>query len=273
MVENAVQQTAAGEVAPGERGSWLRSLGVDPGELAGRIVTTAAWKGGVGKTFLALELAHMLDAVLVDFDWDKGNASRAWGFREETRATAPLLDALERGRTPRPLAGGPWRADLIPCHADFVDNQPSPEQLTRALESWAADLKRPLVVDTHPGGVPATYGAVAAAHVVVVPVVLAEREMEATEGMIGELKSYPLLLVPNKVGVSPQERYISWLERITSSAKVPVGPVVGRYEWLSTRRRRMAVTATQPVPARAQRLVGELQRVGEAVVSHVRVAV
>lgn len=271
MVEDAVQQAVAGEVTPGERGSWLRGLGIDPGELAGRIITTAAWKGGVGKTFLALELAHLLDAVLVDLDWDKGNASRAWGFREEARASVPLLDALERGRTPRPLAGGLWRADLVPCHADFVDNQPPVEQLTRALESWAVDLKRPLVVDTHPGGVPATYGAVAAAHVVVVPVVLAEREMEATEGMIGELKSYPLLLVPNKVG-TPQERYISWLERITGSAKVPVAPVVGRYDWLSTRRRRMAVTATQPVPARAQRLVDELQRVGEAVVNHVRVA-
>lgn len=260
-------QTASLEQA---RGSWLRGQGLEPADLAGRIIVNAAYKGGVGKTFLALELAYLLDAVLVDLDWDKGNASRAWGFREETRAGAPLLDALDRGRTPRPLAGGPWRADLIPCHADFVDNQPPPEQLTTALESWAADLKRPVVIDTHPGGVPSTYGAVAAAHVVVVPTVLAEREMEATEGMIAELKSYPLLLVPNRVGVSPQERYISWLERITTTTGVPVGPVVGRYDWLMTRKRRMAVCATTPPPARARRLVEELHRVGEVVVKHAR---
>ena len=49
------------------------------------IITIAAWKGGVGKTELAKELAWLLDGVLVDLDWDAGGATRAWGYRHETR--------------------------------------------------------------------------------------------------------------------------------------------------------------------------------------------
>ena len=258
------------------KGSWLAELGLTPADLAGRIITVAAYKGGVGKTFLAYELAYLLGGVLLDLDWDKGNASVAWGYREEQRMTSPLLDALDRGRTPRPLTGGPWRPDLVPCSKDFGTNQPSADKLTTVIETWAAqwggELDCPLIIDTHPGGNPSTYGAVAAAHVVVAPVILGEREMEASEDMIDELKSYPLLLVPNKVPLSPPERYIIWLERIASKGAVPVGPAVSKNDWLTTRKRRMAVTATDPVPARARTLVDELHRVAEVVVSNVRAA-
>ncbi len=47
-----------------------------------KIITVAAYKGGVGKTTLALELAQLLDAPLVDLDWDKGGATNRWGYRE-----------------------------------------------------------------------------------------------------------------------------------------------------------------------------------------------
>ncbi|WP_369974840.1 ParA family protein, partial [Thermobifida halotolerans] len=78
----------------------------------------AAYKGGVGKTTIASELAYVMGAVLLDLDWDRGNATRAWGYRTEQRASAPLLDAIEAGRTPRPLVGK-RKADLVPCHEDF----------------------------------------------------------------------------------------------------------------------------------------------------------
>ena len=259
---------------PGQgKGSWLETIGLQPADLAGRIITVAAYKGGVGKTFLAYELAYQLGGVLLDLDWDRGNASVAWGYREEQRVTSPLLDALERGRVPRPLAGGPWRPDLVPCSKDFGPNQPSAAALTGIVEEWAGhwgrELGCPLIIDTHPGAQSSTFGAVAAAHVVVAPVILGEREMEATEDMVAELKSYPLLLVPNKVGISPPERYISWLEEISTSALVPVGPAIGKNDWLTTRKRRMAVTATDPVPRRARQLVDELEAVAAAVVKHV----
>jgi chromosome partitioning protein len=87
--------------------------------------------------------------------------------------------------------------------------------------------------------------------------------------MVAELKSYRLLLVPNKVGISPPERYINWLERIATGALLPVGPAVSKADWLTTRQRRMAISASDPVPARARTLVDELHRVGETVVKHV----
>ena len=68
-----------------------------------RIVTVAAAKGGVGKTTLAYELAYLLQAPLVDLDWDRGGATRQWGYRHEDRMRAPLLDALERGGVPKPV--------------------------------------------------------------------------------------------------------------------------------------------------------------------------
>jgi len=266
------------------KGSWLAELGMTPADLAGKIIAVAAYKGGIGKTMLSYELAYLLGGTLVDLDWDKGNASRAWGYREESRTTRPLLDALERGRldrsgpvprwegkAPRPLAGGPWRPDLVPCSTDFVDNQPTPELGAAAIEAWAAqwgeEMRCPVIIDTHPGGGPATYSAVAAAHVIVVPVVLGEREMEATEGLLDELKSYRLLLIPNKVSTSPPARYINWLERISSKAFVPVGPAISLYPRLTTRQRRMAVCASDPTPAWARGFVDEMHQVARAVVN------
>lgn len=262
------------EAGPGlGKGAWLASAGVGPQDLAGKVVTISAYKGGVGKTLLAYELAYLLGAVLVDLDWDWGNASRAWGYREETRKSSTLLDALERRRVPRPITGGPWRPDLVPCSSDFGSAQPGTEALTEALTRWAGEwgqeLGSPVVIDTHPGGGSSTFAAAAVANIVVAPVVLAEREMEGTEGMVEELKGYPLLLTPNKVPMSPPERYISWLDRIAKAGAVPVGPAVSDYRWLGTRSRRMAVCASDPVPARARKLVDELQSVAGRVVADV----
>lgn len=254
------------------KGSWLRSLGLTPADLAGRIIATSAYKGGVGKTFMAYELAYLLGGILVDLDWDKGNATRAWGYREETRVNAPLLDALDRNRVPRPIAGGPWRADLVPCHSDFGANQPDQETMTGALEKWAAqwadEYRCPVIVDTHPGGSPAIFGALAAAHAVVAPVVLGEREMEATEGMAAELRSYPIILAPNRVSASPAERYINWLSRIAETNRLPVAPPVSEYRWMMTRTRRMAVCASDQV-AKTRSLVDELHGLAGFVVKHV----
>ena len=83
------------QVTAGERGTALGRIGLtgpaldtfceDVGaspdyvlDLFDRlIITIAAWKGGVGKTELAKELAWLLDGVLVDLDWDAGGATRA----------------------------------------------------------------------------------------------------------------------------------------------------------------------------------------------------
>lgn len=251
----------------------LRELGVDAApeavdRLRGKIIAVASWKGGVGKTTLAYELAWLLGSVLVDFDWDRGGISRQWGYRHETRTNAPLLDALEAGRTPHPLRGGEYRADLVPSHPDWSANQPSDDRLAGVLEGWAGEWNRPVVVDTHPGGVPSTYGAIAAAHLVVVPVPFGEREFEAVQGMLDELRTYPLLLIPNMIPSIPLERDITRLADVGEHYNVRIGPLISEYRWLRRRQRRMAVSASRPTPKRAARLVGELTSVTRAVIEH-----
>ncbi|MEB3033323.1 ParA family protein [[Mycobacterium] nativiensis] len=232
------------------------------------IVTVAAWKGGVGKTEIAKELAYLLDGVLVDLDWDEGGATRNWGYRHEARTTAPLLDALDSGRVPRPLSGGGVRADLIPSHPDFAINQPAADRMATTLEHWSQALGRPLVIDTHPGGVPSTMGAVGAAHVVVVPVNLETRALRATEGMAQELQGgFPLLFVLNRVEAAPESE-LKQLEKLSEMFDIPVGPVVSSHAFLKRRKLTMAVCApgrSGEIPARAAEFVGEMHDVAKRV--------
>src|SRR5690625_1546015 len=228
-----------------------------------RIYAVASYKGGVGKTTIAAELAYVLGAVLVDLDWDRGNATRAWGYRTEQRATAPVLDAIETGRVPRPLVGK-RKADLLPCHEDFVDMQPEPNTMAGLVEKWATDWQRDVVVDTHPGGSPSTLGAMAAAHRIIVPAPFGEKEHEALEGMITQLADYPLMVVPSKVPPVPTARDIERLRRITGEAGVPVAPPVSHYVWLPRRTRRMAVSAP-PVTKQGEPFAAEIAALAEAV--------
>jgi chromosome partitioning protein len=233
------------------------------------IVTVAAWKGGVGKTELAKELAFLLGAVLVDLDWDEGGATRAWGYRHEARTTAPLLDALETGRVPRPMSGSGVRADLIPSHPDFATNQPPADRMATALEQWSQTLRRPLVIDTHPGGVSSTMGAVAAAHVIVVPVNLETRALKATESMAKELQGgYPLMFVINRVEAAPESE-LKQLEKLSETFGIPVGPFVSSHTFLKRRKLTMAVCApgrAGGIPARAAGFVEEMHNVAKSIV-------
>lgn len=259
------------------RGEWLKSLGLGPRALAGKIITVGGYKGGIGKTTIAYELAYLLDAILVDFDWNKGGATRSgWGYREENRKGAPLLEALLNKRTPRPLSGGIWKPDLVPSHSDLHENEPAADDTAVAIERWAREWAttygRPVVVDTHPGSGPSTLGALACADVAVVPCVFAENEVEATCEMMEDLKAYRLLIVPYKVKGSEPARYRQRILSTLKSTGVHLGPPVGRYEWLERRALKIAVSADRPVAIRARPLVEELQSVARAVVKYVYAA-
>ncbi len=234
-----------------------------------KIITVAAAKGGVGKSRLALEIAQLLDAPLVDLDWDAGGVSRTWGYRHETHVRSPLLDALESGRVPGLLSGHRRRPDLLPGHPDFAARQPESEEMAQLLEKWAAGWGRPyVVVDTHPGAAHAGHGAMLAASVVVVPVVLGTNELNALEGMLAEVVDYPLLLIPNRVPRTIPGPELRRLRRLVEAAKVPVGPVVPYCRPLETRKRRAAVTAENPTPANTRDFAAALQDVAEAVRSY-----
>lgn len=222
-----------------------------------RIDAVAAGKGGVGKTTLAYEVAFQTDAVLVDLDWDKGGATRAWGYRTENRVRSPLLEALESGgkKIPRYMQGKGSRPDLLPGHEDFGLMQPTAEKMADLLETWAQAWGRDVVVDTHPGGVSSTMGAMAAARSILVPNLFEEKPMEGLEGLLEQLgRTYPLLIVPNRVkGVIP-DSYMQWLTRLSSDYQAPVVQYLEEFSWIPRRKLRRAISS-EPVPKRAEDFV------------------
>lgn len=233
-----------------------------------KIITVAAYKGGVGKTTLALELAYLLNAPLVDFEWDSGGASRRWGYRYERAHTRPVLDALAHDRTPKPLVGH-RKADLVPGHPDLSHADLTAEDIAAALGKWAAEWGRPwVVVDTHPGGFASTLGAMAAADTVVVPTPLRAGELDALDGMLGDASDYPLLLVPTMVPRSPSASLNRRLWELAQRFDVPLGPVLSWYPDLGERQQRLAMTALEPTPARWTRYVEELRAIASTVRSY-----
>jgi chromosome partitioning protein len=136
--------------------------------------------------------------------------------------------------------------------------------LTSWAETWEQHFgRRFVIIDTHPGANSLTDGATQVADLVVVPVVLAAREMDALEGMLRDFAEYRLLLVPNMVPVSPPRRYV---ERLTGLANgVPVAPPISEHRWVRRRLRRAAITL-QPNPgAQVRRAADELRQFAAAV--------
>ena len=228
------------------------------------VIASAAWKGGDGKSTIAREMAYQLDAVLVDLDWDLGCSSRSMGYRYERFVRYPLQDAFLKGTTPRPVKGRRM-ADLVPSYPGLVDEQPDRDTVTDALLSWARELGRPLVVDTHPGGCELTYGALNAAKVIVVPAVLTKESLNALEGMVDELTNHPLLITPNKVAAPPKWARDRLRKIAGSHGGFPLGPLVHEEVWLHKRKINVAVSS-EPVPKRAHRFVRSMDAlVGEVI--------
>lgn len=232
-----------------------------------RIVVVAAAKGGVGKTTLAYELAAALGGVLVDLDWDAGGATRMWGFDPTTAARAPLLDALERGpegRVPR-LKCRPNQPALLPAHPDLAASRIDAELLGDCLVAWAGAWGPGwIVVDTHPGANALTDGAMQVADLVVVPVVLGAREMDALEAIVRDYADYRLLLVPTMVPTVPPRRFVDRLAAL-ADGRIAVAPPVSEHRWIRRRLRRAALVS-QPNPGvRVRAAAAEFRAVAESV--------
>lgn len=230
-------------------------------------MTVASAKGGVGKSTIAYELAYVLSAPLIDLDWEDGSSTVAWGYDPNERKTTPTLKTgLQSGRSPHPLKGR-RKPDLVPCYKNFVNEQPPADEIRDALEKWAGEWGRPyVVVDTHPGACPSTFGAMAAASVVVTPVLLGIRELAALQGWLKELSDYPFLVVPNRLvrGV-PKAWSLRKLTEIVNTTSVPVGPPISEYTWLRDRQLRMALSSDQEAGIRVRKVAGDMRAVADAV--------
>lgn len=246
--------------------------GIQSATVAG-IVAIAATKGGVGKTTLAYELAAALPAVLIDLDWDSGGATEMWGHDPYAYRRAPLLDALEAGpdgRPPRvrrdPLGRQP---PLVPSHPDLGATRLTSDLVADCLISWHKEWGTDtwVLVDTHPGGNVLTDGAMQAAHLVVVPAVLGQRELAALQGMLALYAEYPLLVVPSMVPPAPPRALVGRLAELTN--RVPVAPVISEHRWLRRRRRRAAVVAQSRPGREVHAAAVEYRRVADAVRSRI----
>lgn len=229
-------------------------------ELMAKICTFASRKGGVGKSTLAYETAYLLDAVLIDLEWDGGSASRRWGYRPELRTRDSMLESLEHQRPPKPLRGFKKPA-LVPGSNQLVDVGLDADAWADRLGEWAESFGREwVVIDTHPGASPSAHGAMAAAHVICSPAGLRTEDLNAVEQLVSEMADYPLAIVPNMVRRVPPAAELNRLASIVEGTPVRVAPPIPFSTPIETRKRRMAMTAEDPIP---KRLAGAVAAFGD----------
>jgi len=125
-----------------------------------------------------------------------------------------------------------------------------------------------VVVDTHPGATALSYGAMAAANLVVVPVVLGNRELDALGGMLAEFRTFRLLLIPNRVPAYPDARQIDRLDALASEYGVTVGPPILDHRWLPRRRHRTTLSSVKEPGERVAAAVGQFAAVVDAIKEH-----
>jgi chromosome partitioning protein len=254
------------------------------------VITMVQWKGGVGKSTLAVHLATALGGVLIDLEpwggatnwWAGPHANDLW----QAPGPAPVLRALERGKAPRPRRGEAGRPALVPSHeqllsltdgvasgvaawawttegvpALMVPTCDGPRRLADALRdaipAWAEEWGNHVIVDTPAGFGPLADGAIAAADVVVLPVTLDQWAIPALRRF---MRSYASrirrgLVVPNRV--RPRLVDGAWAEVIAGAGVVEppfaLGPPVEESEVLHGVRRPLTSGPT-PGAARARAL-------------------
>lgn len=254
------------------------------------VITMVQWKGGVGKSTLAVHFAVALGAVLIDLEpwggatawWAGPHANNLW----QAAGPAPVLRALERGKAPRPRRGEAGRPPLVPSHEQLLaltdgvasgvaawawtaegvptlmvptsdGPRPLAEALRTAIPRWAEEWGTHVVVDTPAGFGPLADGGIAAADVVVLPVTLDQWAVPALRKFMlaysGRVRRG--LVVPNRV--RPRVADDAWAEVIAGAGVIEepfvLGPPVQESEILRGVRRPLT-SGPRPGAARASAL-------------------
>ena len=229
-----------------------------------QIITVAAAKGGWERPPWPTRWPPV-GGVLVDLDWDAGGATGMWGFdplKQRARRCSTPSSAAPEGRAPR-LKRRANQPALVPAHPDLSASRIDSDLVADCLSAWAEHWQEPyVVVDTHPGANPLTDGAMQVADLVVVPVVLGAREMDALEAILADYAGYRLSWFPRWCRRS--RRGDSWSVRLHGGR--PPGRRAGFRAPLIRRRRRRAALVTQPNPGvRVRAAAAEFRAVAESV--------
>lgn len=239
-------------------------------------LTVASPKGSQTKSSQAKELSWLLNAILLDLDWDGGHVSRnIYGSRLDKMDTTALLAALDSGDAPK-LTVGPGRPDLVPGHPDLLLRQPSAENMARLIGDWSATWQRPIVADTHPGGTEVGLGAVGAADLVLVPVILGFGELDALqEALRNDYVNARVLIVITKAPKSlalPQADARRLLKLATTYGVDVADTIVRNAKWLTNRQVRGVICAQNYLSPEQSEYAGDMLALAREVIARVAAA-
>lgn len=262
-------------------------------------IVMVQWKGGVGKSTLAVHLAASLGAVLVDLEpwggatawWAGSHAATIW----QANGAAPVLRALASGKPPRPRLGAAGRPRLVPAHEQLLaltsndvsavaawgwtaggaptllvptpgGPRPLAEALCEAIPEWAKSWDTHVVVDTPAGFGPLADGPIAAADVVVLPVTLDQWAVPALRKFMRSYRDRVRagLVVANRVRSRRSDD--AWAELLAAPDVVEppfvLGPPVEESEVLHSASR--PLQSARPAGVARQGVLDQIDALGRA---------
>lgn len=162
---------------------------------------------------------------------------------------------------------------MVPSDSRLSELRVVPDQVVERLDCWAEEWQTPVVVDTHPGTGALADGAMAAADVIAVPIVLGAREMEALGGFLRRVADadLPLVIVPNRWRALRAELpFLQTLAKWSKDTGIMVAPPIQDLPWVSRRQRRAALSLVESPGVEVQKAAAQFKDVGLALIEYMK---